>query len=1372
MNVHKLNIYSWAILIIAALVFQMIAAPHVLAHDPSHTGQDVGGGTTEPPPAEQDDPGVPDPKEGCEIGNEPGDVELTDKPGDDGTEGDPIYLFDGKFFYYHTDLLLPGRIPLKVGRSYDSHCLYNGPFGFGWSFTYNLRVFNLSDGNLLLRRGSNNKQIFTSVGDNTYEGPAGNYEKIIINDDGTYTLIKKSGYEYQFDINGCFLAVEDRNGNSVRMIYDPAGKHAISGKSPFSNMTTSIVIAYDWRLIKVEEYRLETPTGRFIELFYNDEGRVIRIAGSTGREVTYTYDDSRNGDLIAMEDPEGNLYSYTYKNHLMVSYSGSGCSACGLYTNTYDAEKRVTQQVHGNSVVDIDYLEPKSKTKVTTSIHDDETSELIDARYEYYEFNSAGFVTKLTRQMGLELDEEGTETDDIMTLYTAYTANNDPTKKVNPDGSAIDYTYDNRGNILSEAKQVDEDLTITTAYTYEPTYSRMTSKEISSTAETQVYRTQYTYDTNGNLATETTFADANDPNTVITTSYTYNEYGDILTITDPEANVTANEYDSNGFLTRVYNPNRQTLYTYDAVGNMLSTTDAGGTTTTFEYDKLGRIVRITNPLGVQTINTYSGANLVQIEEGKTATEAGRITILEYDDLNRKKAVKMLNDQNEEITLVRYTYDSEGRILTTTDGNGNATANNYDELGRLTAVVDPNGLTTTFEYDKAGNLILTTDAESNSTYYAYDHANRLTDVVDALGHQTSYTHNALGNVLTVTDAKNNTTTHTYDSAGRLFKVVDPGGHTTQYGYDKNGNLIEKITPNEYGDPAGADPIDYSYDQYNQLISIDYPDGEIVTFIYDDTGNMTAWDDGHLSGSTTYDKLNRPLEVTTDYPGFSKTMSYAYNRFGQRQTMIDGEGQITSYAYDALGRLTGIVHPSDLITQYVFGNANRLTRKILPNGVNSTYTYDASSRLTQLVNARADGDVISSFAYTHDRVGNRLSMTTLQGTHNYRYDDIYQLTSATHPDQPAEVYYYDPVGNRLISADYGNWTYDNCNRLLSYDGTTFTYDASGNTTGKSDSQGITTYTYDYENRMVSVTTPSHTASYAHNPLGKRLSKTVDGAVTYYMYDNEDIIAEYGSTGTLTAEYYHGQRIDEPIAMIRGTSRYYYTFDGLGSVCNLIGSIDGVAETYEYDTFGRNTNEPLDGNPYSYTSRERDRELNLYYFRARHYDPSIGRFVSEDPVGLQSGINFYVYVRNNPLNLTDPQGLVVLLPLPPSHLSPGIFRWPWEYGKCCGPRFNCEPGGNNESCEPIDGIDKCCRDHDTDLAALGAHWWDCDERVFKAHRKLMNCVLGANGSPIARAKIWDFFGVWVKLREGCLEKGRPIDWSGFNTPAWQDYYRSPGL
>jgi RHS repeat-associated protein len=321
---------------------------------------------------------------------------------------------------------------------------------------------------------------------------------------------------------------------------------------------------------------------------------------------------------------------------------------------------------------------------------------------------------------------------------------------------------------------------------------------------------------------------------------------------------------------------------------------------------------------------------------------------------------------------------------------------------------------------------------------------------------------------------------------------------------------------------------------------------------------------------------------------------------------------------------------------------------------TYTYDNLNRLLNLVNKINSGADISSFTYTYDKVGNRLSMTTAEGTHNYTYDSIYRLTNADHPAQTDETYTYDKVGNRLTSAQDNDWTYDANNRLSSYNGISYTYDNNGNMISKDDNGSVTSYTYDYENRLVSINYELSTMNYSYDLFGKRLSKTVDGVTTYYLYDNEDIIAEYDSLGSLIASYIHGQGIDEPISMTRAGNTYYYTFDGLGSVVELTDTAGNVVETYSYDSFGGFLRAPptID-NPYTYTGREYDPETQLYYYRNRYYDPAIGRFISVDLILQLSHtrswatpyllhqpqeLHFYVYVTNNPINYTDPFGLKI--------------------------------------------------------------------------------------------------------------------------------------
>jgi RHS repeat-associated protein len=165
----------------------------------------------------------------------------------------------------------------------------------------------------------------------------------------------------------------------------------------------------------------------------------------------------------------------------------------------------------------------------------------------------------------------------------------------------------------------------------------------------------------------------------------------------------------------------------------------------------------------------------------------------------------------------------------------------------------------------------------------------------------------------------------------------------------------------------------------------------------------------------------------------------------------------------------------------------------------------------------------------------------------------------------------------------------------------------------------------------------AHYIYDGLRRRILKDVDGTVTRYVYDNEDIILELGGAGTQLAYYTHGRGIDEPISMVRGGSTYYYVTDALGSIVALTDDAGVVVNEYIYDSFG-NMVYKVEGvtNPYTYTGREWDAESSLYYYRIRYYDPGTGRFLNQDPLGFSQGPNFYTYTGNNPTLFTDSFGL----------------------------------------------------------------------------------------------------------------------------------------
>ncbi|MBI5025152.1 MAG: hypothetical protein HZC12_00170, partial [Nitrospirae bacterium] len=216
----------------------------------------------------------------------------------------------------------------------------------------------------------------------------------------------------------------------------------------------------------------------------------------------------------------------------------------------------------------------------------------------------------------------------------------------------------------------------------------------------------------------------------------------------------------------------------------------------------------------------------------------------------------------------------------------------------------------------------------------------------------------------------------------------------------------------------------------------------------------------------------------------------------------------------------------------------------------------------------------------------------------------------------------------------------NRLLEDSNYTYSYDNNGNLIQKTNKATgeTTTYTYDTENRVTGISYPGMVAQYKYDSFGRRIEKNVNGVITRYVYDREDILFELDANGNIITEYVHGSGIDEPIAMIRNNQTYYYHADGLGSIVAITDSAGNVVQRYEYNSFGNITyiQDPNFIQPYTYTSREYDPETGLYYYRARYYDPKIGKFISEDPIGLAGGLNLYVYVGNSSVNFFDPLGL----------------------------------------------------------------------------------------------------------------------------------------
>jgi RHS repeat-associated protein len=255
----------------------------------------------------------------------------------------------------------------------------------------------------------------------------------------------------------------------------------------------------------------------------------------------------------------------------------------------------------------------------------------------------------------------------------------------------------------------------------------------------------------------------------------------------------------------------------------------------------------------------------------------------------------------------------------------------------------------------------------------------------------------------------------------------------------------------------------------------------------------------------------------------------------------------------------------------------------------------------------------------------------------YDGLDRLAAATYTGTPNESYTYDGVGNRSSSHQSASYSYQPFNRLTSTTAASYLYNNNGNMLSKSDASGTSQFAWDFENRLVQAVTPSAGGvSYKYDALGRLVQRVPStGASTNFIYDGDDAVKDSNSDGS-TVEYLNGPGIDNKIRQKGATSKttYYFTQDLLGSTTALTGTTGKLVERITYDGFGNSAGSAK--TRYGFTGRERDSLTGLMYYRARFYDPQLGRFISEDPIGLAGGINQFAYVGNNPQNRIDPSGL----------------------------------------------------------------------------------------------------------------------------------------
>lgn len=786
-------------------------------------------------------------------------------------------------------------------------------------------------------------------------------------------------------------------------------------------------------------------------------------------------------------------------------------------------------------------------------------------------------------------------------------------------------------------------------------------------------------------------------------SQTFTTDAHLESVTDPLGVTTRFAHDDRGNLIEVIGAAGSPLecrsaYSYDADGNRVSSVDPGGFTTTYAYDATGNVTSVVDPLGNTTRFTYDAA-------GRRITRTdplGNTALLRYD-----AAGNLLEEQDPLLHRTSWTYDACGRLLAEQDPQGHVTHRGYDSLGRLAQVEDPLGHAWNYQYDSAGRLLSLTYPDGSRNTYAYDLAGRLSGATNQLGYTLTFGYDAAGNLTSLIDPLGAAYVFEYDANSNFVRKTFPGAAADEYAYDAGNRLISYSN-------SGDLPLVFTYDALGRVVIKTLPDGSTEHFEWDLRDLLTAASNARFQFEFAQDELGRLVGETN--LTWTISTAYAYDAAGNLTRITYPDDTQITLDYDMASQLVSLHHDALGTIALEYTPRGRKSRKMMPNGTVTEYSYDAPNHLVGIHHLDPQGEALVEFAYEVNAIGRHVSMQDGAGIHSYEYDALGRLTGVSHPipeSNPSERFLYDATGNRLVSHLSAFYEYDASYRLIRDDHYTYSYDLRGNCIARIDAaHGDTTrFSYDAENHLIHIASSGgQECTYEYGPLGRRLARFGAGAELRYMYAREDIIAAFDGQGTEMFKIVHGPAIDEPLVMLMPTDRYVFHRDAIGSTRLVTDASGEVVATYSYDSFGNLMIPSSDTqSPYSFTGRELEPGAAVYFYRARVYDPMIGRFLQRDPLESLIAVNSYTYVSNDPVNRTDPTGM-----LEKSALGGG--KAGHAYGNCCGYFRDCSPGGSNCHKPNRGKTDEACREHDTcckNTHTSCAFFWL--ERVKKCHRDL---------------------------------------------------------
>lgn len=1081
------------------------------------------------------------------------------------------------------------------------------------------------------------------------------------------------------------VAVKDHHGRQVLVYeYDAENRivavkdQPISG-DPLPQRTvrytyTDIGDGNPATLVRHDISTVTDVRGRLTAYTYNNKNKIIKTKSAEEKEVVITYGSAGKVSAVTEADGSKTTYDYTY-DKLKKEFG-----IVKVYPLT--AEGRVRQEIQYSNEGRLLWWSLQGKRQQTYDYELDAYDQLRK--------------TMITDGLGRKTVQEKDEFENI-------------TKTTYPDGVSVSAKYSAITGLL---ESVTDEMGVITNYEYD--LKGNVARKVSAVGKPEQQITTYGHDDDGQVLSRTRQGGAVTlPNGSVvsvadaTIEYEYDETGNVKLLRNAENNTQSMSHNRMGQVVSLTDANSHTwLHDFDAKGSLLSDTDPLGHAYAYGYNKVGKLERITDPEQHETAYTHDVmGNVTGITDA-----IGNSATLTYDVLRR---VRQANDTAGK-KILGLNYSSDNLLESVDDGLANRTQFQYDDArqligsalptyslgmeydarGRAHRVVQTLDANTIYSrstgYDAAGQAISRTDSNNKVSTRSFDALGRHIDSTDVLGGVTRYTYDTRNNLLAVTDPAGNTTTYTYDKANRLLTETRPEGQQQHFDYDAKGQLISMID-------AKGQRIAYTLDAADRrtLTRVYNAASDLtrsITYSYNAANALVGYDDVPQSSASvritatyTLDALYRRTQETVQYGTKSFTTQRTYNANGGLASLIYPDGYMVQHAYDAGLNLQTITLPEGPISYQ-----NRLWQApqniLFPGGSKLQLGYDSLQRLVSQSASNTGQQQLLSRQYQYDGESNLLRRDTESDSYEYRYDAGYRLTGVeTNSDLDDEAYTYDRLDNRLTDSRRGGaqaWQFDRNNALkTSYtrNGTalTLSYDANGSVTSRQSSDATSPlnnqhYTYDEVNRLSEVRNSNNVliARYQYDPQGRRISKTVfndlgQGTTTWFVYGPEGLLAEANDSGQISTEYgwQPGALWNTAPVFIRTSllsaapesplQPYFIINDAIGTPQKIIDQSGQVVWAQSAYSFGEQVINPqLIRNPLRMAGQYADDETGLYYNYHRSYDPTIGRYLESDPIGLDGGLNTYAYVGARPLSGVDPLGLTLALAAPVASGGGGLL------------------------------------------------------------------------------------------------------------------------